>query len=702
MSRTLRTLCPGCGAQVEFKSGSSVLAVCPYCSSTLLRRGDSVENLGKMAELFEDHSPLQLGASGRVAGTGFALIGRLQYRYSQGTWNEWRLLDDNGESAWLSEDNGQYVLSRERGPVPAPAFDALVPEQQVEVDGAVWTVANVERAKVIAGAGELPFVVGAGYDAPVADLRNGSGGFATLDYSDATADAPAPRLYIGRAVALADLKMSGLREDFGKDVASDQFACPNCGAPVQVRLTDSKSIACPSCASVIDLSRGVGARVELFKQAAAPVPLLPVGSEGRLDGTMWTVVGVMTREGEVDGERFDWQEFLLWAPEAGFRFLVLDHGHWSLAKLLQKSVPTATDKTRRGIANFGGQRFHLFARYRATVKHVQGEFYWRVERGEITDNSEYVLPPRGLSRERTATEVTWSESRYVASQEIQAAFTLKAMPRAEGAGMLQPQVRSRWRLAYRLLFFVCLALVVGVQGYYWSRGNARELVASQRIEMGRSQPYDHLIEVKGSRPTNLVISTSSRVTNDAYDLDVSLVNQDTGETLGAEREVGFWEGRDSDGDYWSEGSRDERIVIPGVRPGRWLLRISAEMDDEAGNASGSGGASGGFAPNGFAGGSPFPGNAARRPDPGASYKVVQDSLPSWLTFLLSLPLLGLLYLLGARKAPDPEQARWRDSLYGKPPGSIASADLVALANLDFLKATALQSSPADKDDDDDE
>ncbi len=59
----------------------------------------------------EDASPLQLGAEGRYRNSHFALIGRIQLRYQQGVWNEWHLLFDNQESGWLSEANGNYVIT---------------------------------------------------------------------------------------------------------------------------------------------------------------------------------------------------------------------------------------------------------------------------------------------------------------------------------------------------------------------------------------------------------------------------------------------------------------------------------------------------------------------------------------------------------------------------------------------------------------
>ncbi|MFX8565799.1 DUF4178 domain-containing protein, partial [Acinetobacter baumannii] len=84
------------------------------------------------ADLFKDHSPLQLGASGRYRERTFTLIGRLQRGYGpgienpgppakiDGSWNEWQLLFADGASAWLSEDNDQYFVSFDLPPVPSP------------------------------------------------------------------------------------------------------------------------------------------------------------------------------------------------------------------------------------------------------------------------------------------------------------------------------------------------------------------------------------------------------------------------------------------------------------------------------------------------------------------------------------------------------------------------------------------------------
>ena len=92
--RAYRAACPNCGAPVEFRSPASAYAVCSYCNSTIVREGDALRRIGQSAELFDDHSPLQLGASGRFQGAPFTLVGRLPYRYADGTWTEWHALFD--------------------------------------------------------------------------------------------------------------------------------------------------------------------------------------------------------------------------------------------------------------------------------------------------------------------------------------------------------------------------------------------------------------------------------------------------------------------------------------------------------------------------------------------------------------------------------------------------------------------------------
>ncbi|MDN5540472.1 MAG: hypothetical protein L0H08_26350, partial [Comamonas sp.] len=85
--------CPGCGAPVHFASAQSSFAVCEFCRSTVLRDGETLKRIGSMAEVFEDYSPLQLGASGMVKRDGkpepFTVVGRAADKTAGGDRGGW-------------------------------------------------------------------------------------------------------------------------------------------------------------------------------------------------------------------------------------------------------------------------------------------------------------------------------------------------------------------------------------------------------------------------------------------------------------------------------------------------------------------------------------------------------------------------------------------------------------------------------------
>ena len=205
---SLETSCPSCGAKVVFRSSASILAVCEYCKSTLVRHDVNLEDVGKMADLKADGSPMQLGAQGRYQGIHFAAVGRIQYRFDRGLWNEWYLTFDDQRAGWLGEARGSYAVSFvSQVAEPIPAFDSLQAGQRLTLGRRGFEVVDLERARCIAGEGELPFRVAAGYDAPVADLQGPGRAFATIDYSE-----DHPLVFVGEYVEFDPLGLSGLRE----------------------------------------------------------------------------------------------------------------------------------------------------------------------------------------------------------------------------------------------------------------------------------------------------------------------------------------------------------------------------------------------------------------------------------------------------------------------------------------------------------
>ena len=466
--RSYQAPCPGCGALVNFLSAQSTHAVCGFCQSTVVRTGDVLSRIGKMAELFDDHSPLQLQASGvwsragdktgiegGVNKTAFTLVGRLQYRYGEGTWTEWHAVLVDGSSAYLSEDNGAYVFSTPlNGQTSVPDAAGFRTGQSTRINGKAFSVSSNQQVMLISAQGELPRLPQLGKPFAMVELRSqgdasaatgardsiigralersirgtddpkpppgGAGGeVLSIDYSTQP-----PSMSLGAAVLLEDLQLIGLREESAKEEKGRQFACPNCGAQVALTLASSKSITCASCSSIIDVSGGIGGELKHALQDEPVAPLIPLGTAGQLQGVQWQVVGFQHRMGtdpEDADEQFGWDEYLLYNRKRGFTFLVDATDGWSVVKPAT-GAPVMAEGGKS--ATYLGLRYQLKENYQAETSYVAGEFYWQVTRGQTSENRDFANGKNMLSMEKTATEVTWSVGSQIDSDAVAKAFKL--------------------------------------------------------------------------------------------------------------------------------------------------------------------------------------------------------------------------------------------------------------------------------------
>jgi len=203
--------CPSCGAPVQFRSAAPY-AVCPYCRSLLVRRDASLESIGRVAEVPDDLSPLQLHTGGVFEKRHFTLIGRIRKTWDEGSWSEWCANFDQPEFGWLAEAQGDLVMTFERplqelGSVPAP--QALIQASSgtaVSVRGEPFQISDIKTVTVTAAEGELSSAAITGMDMTSIDLRGPGVKFATIEIASTQT-----RLFVGRFVEFDECRFSNLR-----------------------------------------------------------------------------------------------------------------------------------------------------------------------------------------------------------------------------------------------------------------------------------------------------------------------------------------------------------------------------------------------------------------------------------------------------------------------------------------------------------
>lgn len=409
------------------------MAVCEYCHTAVLKDADTVQNIGTVSEVIADYSPIQLGTSGSVDGRTFSTVGRLQLRYSGGMWNEWYILFEDGSTGWLADASGEYAVMIERKEEEKfPTFESLAPTNNHTFFGRDYQVADVREAECVAGEGELPFRVGSGWKARLVDLRCGNF-FLTLDYSEGDR----PRAYDGKATSLRSMQCQLLRRAEEIQAGLGQYTgnvmplnCPACGASVSIVPGVTTHVLCGACGAEADTT-GAVARVLEQSRSVNKMPFsLQLGAAAKIGGVEYLVLGAMRRR---DGEGAAWNEYLLFAKRVGFLWLVDTPQGW-MRGLELETWPRWTAMTRDALV--GHLNFKLLYQYPATVVSAIGAFNWRVRVGDQSTVYQFKRGNEELVAEFNETELTFSRSVPVGSDQLRAWFgaEFREMEKIPGAG----------------------------------------------------------------------------------------------------------------------------------------------------------------------------------------------------------------------------------------------------------------------------
>lgn len=421
--------CPSCGAPMTFRFAGAAAQVCKHCKFVVARTDRSLVAVGRVADLADIPTPLQMGVTGRWNNEPFAVEGRVQLDRASAPGAPWQEIfisfPQSGRWFWIATAQGKWYATTEV-PLPAsgvPPFQALRPGGSVQLgEHGVWSVAEVGQRRVVSGEGELPSVAAPGVPTGFVDIGAQGGRFGTIDYGSGLEP---PKLYLGQQFDPGVMKLDSGAPLEAAQAQVESCACPNCGGNLPIIAPGTaERIICRYCGTASDVNKG--ALQALGPSPRPPMePYIPLGAEGTLRGQRVICIGFVIRGCMVGGERYRWREYLIYAGQAaGYIWLMEEDGAWQLVTPL----PPGEVQVSGSAAMLRGQMYTWKQSVQADVEFVIGEFYWKVEIGESVRATEYQGPGGKVSVEEAPTEVTYSFCAPQSASELAQAFGLHPPP----------------------------------------------------------------------------------------------------------------------------------------------------------------------------------------------------------------------------------------------------------------------------------
>jgi len=343
------------------------------------------------------------------------------------------------------------------------------------------------------------------------------------------------------------------------------LSCPNCGGTVELRAAGyTVSVVCQYCSSLLDVTHPDVMVIKRYQEAAAELEI-PLGTRGVLKGVEWEAIGWLARS---EGGAYPWEEYLLFNPYHGYRWLVTDGRGWTFGTMLTR-LPGSS---YQGMTLDDQAYQPFFAEGRAQVDRVLGEFYWRVAVGETVRTSDYVRPGFMLSFEGSGDEANWTLGELLDPGEMRGAFGVGAPPRSWPPLPHQPSpyggIASS---AFKFAGLAVLAILLLTMVFGSSRELMRQSVTVEPDAQAKSVTLGPLTLDRAWQA--VTISAHAPALDNAWiDLDYALVDRATQASYEAYGAAERYSGSDSDG-AWTEGDRSATTKMAMLPAGNYDLVV---------------------------------------------------------------------------------------------------------------------------------
>ncbi|SHM95461.1 protein of unknown function [Chitinophaga jiangningensis] len=366
------------------------------------------------------------------------------------------------------------------------------------------------------------------------------------------------------------------------------FTCPACKVGIDLQHPDTRLYGCPKCGALLDFSSGFPNKVDKLDKARIS-QLIPLGTVGVLRGLEYTVIAYTKRI--VDHSSAYWAEYVLMNnADRSIRFLSASDGHWLLVENIPMEdfpeVTTSSFETKTEV-KYEAKTFELFSRFSGHYTCIIGEIPWELNYKQSTRCLEFINPPQMISFEMDQRqgrhEINAFRGIYIYPKEVKKAFLKdKALPPRIGIAPAQPFLRGLRPNQFGIAAFV-FCLVALFSFLYNNSHRQNKLIMQDSFYINDSTVNKPLLSPSfrfDDKVTNIEVQVNTDLTNNWCALDLTLVNEVTGEERTIPLETAYYRGVE-DGESWSEGDYKQTAFVCSVTPGQYHF-VATTATEKAG------------------------------------------------------------------------------------------------------------------------
>lgn len=619
--------CPVCNNPVAFRSTHTNINVCHICN-TVMERGEGAspsKTLALPTSKTINNSIITIGTKGIYNKKGFEVIGGLRCDMKRFYNNRWTILYNDGSIGLLSETLGFYAI-HQTIEADHPSKVQLVNALQVGTD---TTDLLKDRQMLILDKAkcEKAFIEGEIYSADndgifsIAELGDEQESrLELIEYSKGKYE-----LNLMQYVLVDELSLSNKNTSTIEPIS---FSCGKCNKAVSIKLPQyNEQVVCPHCNR---WNERQGNHLALKDKILKPFkPDLPIGSKGKIKNIEYEVVGACQKH-EPGVTANLWIEYSLYNPQTGFAFLSAYNGHWIYLKEVKLGKKWPTYQQEISVDN---ENYVLFNEYNFKVAAAAGEFFISLDAGGNIRAKEFISPPEMYAVENNASkEISWYRGEHIEAKEVFEGLNvpLVAMPYAIGVGALQPMKGYTNLTLLKRMSLAALAVFMTVQVFF-SATAKNEMVFDQAFLIPDSMSSRGIVtnsfELKQAS-SNLEFYISAPVYNNWFDADITLVNDKTGKEYNIDKGVEYYAGY-SDGESWTEGSKDADAMLSAVPGGTYHMNIFTSSGGDTGKVS--------------------------------TFNItIRNDVPMWRNFFFTILIAGLFPLIQWGRMHLFEKRRWNN------------------------------------------